>query len=386
MLDDSYLDELDRKCLNLSASLGNIFDWTYGMLGYRLIAPLDPNKFDNASSQIKEIGIRTMIVLGAAASIVFTGLCFVGGAVILGAGSKLFRAAAFYFQKEGFTHIQGRGPEATLKGQKATVVNWDVGGNHKEGLLPWSSRIDGIVQKIQEVNGDVIVLQGVRGAPFVEGLVERLKDDYPHFFAHMGEGTWSEGSGVMIITRCAIHHFSHTSFKQQEGERNLGYETLEIKASPNGPPCARIIGTQITSQIGGGEERMSGIAQIVDGVAKRTIAMPTLCAASCRFNSDLEWDHFSKYLHHSYRGKEPTHSDQLASEWAPSYFGGEFRDCISFFKRTLENGTVLPVVEKEVRLVDSYLVEGFDPQNPSSKTAFAAHHAIVTTFKGLKAS
>lgn len=382
-IEDSYFDDLDRKFLNLSSAMADLFSRTYGMLGYRLVAPLDPNKFDNASTVAKEVAIRALIVFGAIASFVFAGAYIFGAAVILGLGSKIFREAGFYFQKDGFTHIRGSAPETTLNGN-ATVMVWNIRGyggglHYGYGVVHWKLRIDRIVEEIRQANPDVLVLQDIYDTALVEALQVRLGGLFAHTYAHMGE------SGTMVMTKCAVHHFSHTEFADQDDVVKRGFETLEIKASPDDLfPCARVIGTKLTPGNGMEEIRMRQVAQIVDTLARQKLAMPTLFVGSLTIDRDgKEGEYLSRYLYHSYLDKEPTYSDQLVSQWAPIFDGQErVSDFISFFKRNLADGRVLPVIERNIRLVGSGLVKGFDADY-NTKRARSDCNGVVTQFSGL---
>jgi endonuclease/exonuclease/phosphatase family metal-dependent hydrolase len=393
-VEESCFDDLDRRFFSLSSAMADTFSWTYGMLGGRLIAPLDPDKFDNATSKAKEIGIRALIVLGAITSFLFAGTYILLTAVVLGAGSKLFRGAAFYFQKDGFTHIQGSSPEKSLEKGQATVMTWNIrghgGGLHyaEGGVVHWRSRIDRITDSIKAENPDVIVLQEIHDTALINALVDRLGAQYAHFYTHLGADGWGSETGCMVITKCAVHSFSHTSFTETDQKVKRGFETIEIKANPaDAFPCARIIGTQLSPGKAAGKMRMEQVSQIINKLASEKLAMPTLFVGSLGADRDSKEEgvFLSRYLYHSYLGDAPTHSDELVSQWAPIYEGQEgSSDFVSFFKRSpARDLRVFPVLEKGIRLLGSHLVRGFD-ENYNTKTALSDHHAIVTTFCGLK--
>jgi hypothetical protein len=374
---DEY--DLDRKFLNASAWTANVFSGTWGALLNRVVAPLTVGQFDNASSKMEEVAIRTLIVLGAV--FCFTYPAVIIATVTLGAASKIFREAGFYFQKEGFTHIRGKGEEIALKGQ-ASVMTWNIRGDgggliYRNGVVHWRSRVDRIVDDIKKENPDVIVLQDVHDISLVETLVGKLEEGYAHFYTHLGKD-----SGLMVITRCAVHSFSHTPF--EVGKR--GFETLQIKASKEATtPCARIIGTELTPEKTNTADRMEQFTQIVNHLSQQTLALPTLFVGSLHLDRDSEEGAvLSKYLYHSYLRNEPTHSEALMSQWASIYDVRESpTDFISFFKRNIGSGKILPVTEKDIRLLDTHLVRGFE-EDKSTKTARSDHHGIVTKFSWSK--
>lgn len=388
MIDGSYFDDmdLDRKFLNLSAGMANMFSWTYGMLGGRLVAPIDPDKFDNASSKAAEIGVRALIVLGTMISLCFAGTYIVLGAVVLSAGSKIFRSLGYYFQKDGYTHVRGRAAEKMIDDGRSKIMEWNIrghgGGLHyaEGGVIHWSSRLDRIVNEILEEDPDVLVLQEIYDTSLIESLVDRLEDRYAHFYTHLGCNTWGNESGMMMITKCPVHKFNHIDFNKTDQKVKRGFESIEIN-SKDAAPFIRIIGTQLSPGRDAVDLRNAQINQILDRLARESPALPTLFVGSLNIDRDNmdEGKYLSNYLYHSYLDDEPTHSDELVNQWAPIYDGQEeSSDFISFFKRHPDQEfRTFPVVEKGVRLIDSHLVRGFD-ENYNTKTALSDHHAVVT--------
>jgi hypothetical protein len=70
---EERLDDMSRQFLTVSSKMANAFSWGYEMVTGRLIAPISPGKFENASNVITEVGVRALIVLGAALSFIFVG-------------------------------------------------------------------------------------------------------------------------------------------------------------------------------------------------------------------------------------------------------------------------------------------------------------------------
>lgn len=388
--------ELDRKFLNFSASLVSTFSWTYGILGGRLIAPIDPNKFDNASSRLAEIGVRISIVLGTLASLCFAGTYVISGAIVLGFGAKIFRVLGSFFQKEGVTHIRGLAAEKNIENGRIKIMEWNIrghgGGLHyaEGGVVHWSSRIERILSEIAKEAPDVIVLQEVYDTALIETIVANLEDHYAHFYTHLGASIWGDEGGIMVITKCAVHQFSHTDFTETDWMIKRGFEVLEIQSMPGEAfPSARIVCTQLSAGKNAAEKRRNQVAQIIDRLAEEKIPAPTLFVGSLNIDRDSskEGAYLSNYLYHSYLDDAPTHSKELISQWAPVFDGQEeSSDFISFFKRNpLEDSRTFPVIEKGIRLVDSHLVRGFD-EFYNTKTALSDHHAVVTEVSGLRSS
>ncbi|MGB7978132.1 MAG: endonuclease/exonuclease/phosphatase family protein [Chlamydiales bacterium] len=371
MVEESYFDELDRTSFNLADSVGRVFDYTYGWLGCRLVAPLEPNKFDNAASLTAEIGVRVLIVLGSIAAMTAAGFYLLGAGLVLGVGREVLKQAGFYFQKGGFTHIRGKAPEVKIGGGQASVMTWNIAGEgYEKGVVHWSSRIDRIAERIKSENPHVVVLQGVNSTALIEALVEKLGDRYAHFFGYEGN--------LMVITQCPYKDFTDTRFIENGPEENCGFATLEI----NG---LRIIGTELASGKGAEEIRSGQMKQIIDALAAKKVAMPTLFVGDAHFDRDgEEGQKLSKSMYHSYWG-EPTQTNGLARQWTSDQ-GERVEETsssyISLVKCYSEDGKRLPVQEKGIALVDSRIVPGYG-KNYDTQEALSHSHAIVTTIQGL---
>ncbi len=377
----------DRTFLDLSSKMSEPFCAVWHLLCYRLVAPLDPQKFENRTTVASEVATRVLIGLGTGLGVFLT--CIAAAPVlcsvaVLGLGSKVVRAIGFALQKGGYTHVRGTAPEKSLN-QRLKVMSWNicgVGGGMSidhGGVNHWRSRIDGIVEKIQTEDPDVLILQEVYDTALAEAVVDRLKSDYAHFFMHLGPNVWGSVGGCMVLSKCAVHKFSHTSFENNQWTLNRGFASLELKATPQDAlPCARIIGTHLIH----GEERIDQthrveqVAQIVNHVARQAL-MPTVLAGDLNIERDQpEGEGLSAHLHHGYRGNQPTCTNRLTAQWdlKERAVWDETIDYISLFKgdpsAVLENG---------------HLVEAFDASY-NTKTALSDHHGLAVAIKGLRLS
>ena len=388
----------DRTFLDLSSKMSEPFCAAWNLCCFRLVAPLDPQKFENCTTQAKEIATRTLIGLGLSLGGFL--LCTVpvpmlSSVAVMGVGSKVFRAIGFALQKEGYTHVRGTGPEKALDPQdpQVKVVSWNlcgVGGgmslNHG-GVVHWRSRLDAILEKIKTEDPDVLVLQEIYDTALAEALIERLQSDYAHFFTHLGPNVWGSVGGCMVISKCAVHDFSNTSFSNNPWTVNRGFATLELKATPQDVlPCARIIGTHFIDGKGVEDKtnRIVQVAQIVNSVAHKTLAIPTLLAGDLNMERDQEEGTFlSSYLHHGYQGAEPTCTNRLVAQWdykEPSV-SGETIDYLSLFKSVLPDGKRIPTLDENIVLEHCHLLEAYD-RSYNTKTALSDHHGLSILLRG----
>jgi endonuclease/exonuclease/phosphatase family metal-dependent hydrolase len=312
--------------------------------------------------------------------------CFLAIATF-GVGSKIFRAIGLALQKENFTHVLGNAPEKELDG-KVKIMNWNVcgiGGGFSYdhgGVIDWRSRLDRIVEKIEQEDPDVLVLQEVYDASLGEALIERLTNRYAHFFFHLGKTIMGSVGGCMVLSKCGIHYFSNTDFSTNNWKLKRGFSILEIKASPqDNLPIARIIGTHLihTDDEKGRSNRLKQISQIIEHIRKEKLALPTFLAGDLNIERDGEEGKvLLPYLHHGFTQPEPTCTNRLVWQWdrnAQSVWN-ETIDYISLFKEQAS----IPVVEKGIEFTDCHLSRAYD-ENYDTRIALSDHHAVVATVK-----
>ncbi len=378
----------DRTCLDLSSKLTEPFCFAYEQLRYRLVAPLDPAKFDNCPTKVQEVGVRILIGLGLVVSAFLclaAPLPMLGFVAVLAIARTILRAVGFGLQKEGFTHIRGEAPEKKIEISLLKVMTWNIcalaGGMSLDhgGVVHWRSRLEQIVEIIQQEAPEVLVLQEIYDTALVEALVKQLKAEYAHFYVHLGPNVVGSIGGCMVLSRCAVHDFSHTSFENNDWTLNRGFATLEVKADPaDDKPCARIVGTHLIhgSEAPDRRKRMEQMAQIVNHVAARTFKAPTVLMGDLNIEKG-SWEEaqtLSHYLEHAYQGEEPTCTNRLIAQWDGVVRPDERIDYISLFKAS----AALPVVTDGVVLKDCHLIPAFDASY-NTKTALSDHSALAAT-------
>ena len=237
---DASLEGWDRRCLDISSKLAEPFCFVYHQLRYRLIASLDPQKFENCNSRIKEVAIRALIGLSIVFGVLLCAILPIPvlcGVVALALGSRLLRVLGFALQKDGYTHIRGKAAEKELteKDPNVKVSTWNIcgpgGGMSLDhgGVIDWRSRLQGIVDKINDEDPGVLLLQEIYDTALSEALVDKLGDKYAHFYTHLGPNNLGSVGGCMVASKYATHKFSHISFENNSWALNRGFATLEIK-------------------------------------------------------------------------------------------------------------------------------------------------------------
>lgn len=377
-----HFTELDRKCFNASAELGKLACWSKEGF-FWLFEPLTTKQLDPTTSLTQEVGQRILFAVKTFFGLLFTGMFTVPAVVGLGILSKIFRQVGFYFQKDKFTYVPGDAPEQELENGRVNIMAWRIRGDEeglykKMGVEHWRNRVDGIIDSIRKENQngkslEVAVLPDVEDPALMEKLIAGLRDQYSHFYIHCR---------CMVMTKCPVDYFSHTDFHAQDGKIQRGFIILET-ASKNKGPVIRIVGTDLSPGEEAEELRESQLDQIINALAKRRLAMATMLVGSFGANRDnmKESLRLLKYVFHSYLGAEPNRID--LRQWAPIYEGvKEVTDEISLVKRNPPNGKILPVIEKDVRVIDVHLGDGFD----SKPLPLSDCKSVIGQYGGLRSA
>jgi hypothetical protein len=359
MIEESiFEDDLSRSCLVLSSHMDNCFKETYGRLGTRIVRPLDPDKFDNASSKMQEIGIRTLLVLGVAFSIVFAGVYIGLSAAILTLGSRALKTAGCYLQRKNFIHIKGDAKEVSMVNQNVKVMAWDAGTQKSDpqGLLPWASRQDRFIESIIKENPTNLVLLGVNNPIHAEKLREKLKNHYSHFYTHLGAKTEKENS-YFIATKAAVANFDYKSFSHLQN----GVAIYDLKKHPTDSEASlRIVSTEIKT-----ETEAKELVEILKPLKHKR---PTLFVGFTQ--KDL-----SHLLHYTYEGNTP--SSELAKQYDPFIkTANSTQNLIALFRYK----ATLPVVENKLYCNWISSIRGFG-ESHDTRTAIADNHAAIVSLK-----
>lgn len=377
-------DSVDRLLFNGSSALAEPLCQAFRYLRYRMVAPLDPAKFECRKNLIEEVVLRSFLGIATLSLLIAAPLYVFGSSAVLGIGHKLLRKAAYAFQKNGCTHVRGSAAEKTIT-SPLKVASWNHcgpgGGMSLDhgGVVDWRYRIDKIVAAIESEDPDVAVLQEYYDTAFAEALIARLESKYAHFFIHLGQNEMGSESGVIVLSKAAVSHFSYTAFTNNNWTLNRGFATLEIKASPdaNAPLC-RLIGTHLIH--GDAPEdrsrRMVQVAHIVESIRSQKEPIPTILAGDLNIERDgEEGEILAPHFRHGYLGEEATCTNRLVAQWDLEAKGtwGETIDYISLYK---------DAASEHLELADCHLIRAFD-ETYNTQTAISDHHGVSLTIKGL---
>ncbi len=376
MQTNSATDQWDYTLLNISSKLADPICKIYSLLRYRLVAPLDPKKFNHYPSLVQEVAFRVLIGTSALLLCASFPMPVLYSAATLGVGSKVLRAIGFVLQKDNYTHVYGQAPEKTLSGQ-IKIMSWNVCGpaggftyDHG-GVVDWQARFDRLAGQMMSENPDVIILQEIYDGSLADALIKKLETHYAHFFCRLGKSTMGSEGGLMVISKCAVHRFKNTDFSTNDWTLKRGFATLELKTAPDAQdPSIRIIGTHLIH--GDSQEDKDGRAIQIKEIAQETdSSLPTILAGDFNIERDAEEGKLlSAHVNHAYLGSEPTCTNELVEQWdlAGKSVWNETIDNISLFKQS-----------KQLEVVDCHLSKAFD-KTFNTRTALSDHHGVVATF------
>jgi len=371
--------DYDRTLLYASSILLEPFCKTYELVRYRLLGPLDSEKFNNYPI-VQEIAFRALIATGTSIALCLLILYPISfTAIVLGVAieGKILRAIGFALQGKGYTHVQTKAPKIPV-GPKTTIAMQNfcgmAGGMHYDrgGVTDWRSRVDDFVETILEKKPHVIILQEIYDTALAETLVEKLGHVYPHFFMHLGANLMGSVGGMMVITDHPVDSFTNISFKNNDWTLNRTFAVLEIEN-------IRIIGTHLIHGKDADEIRKTQVDQIIHFIADQKAEKLTLIGADFNVERDKEGlNILTPYLEHGYKGMQPTCTNKMSEQWTKIEEPDELIDNISQVKAVrLADGRKLPVV-KRFRIDKLEIIPAFDGTY-NTKTALSDHHGMIAT-------
>lgn len=132
------------------------------------------------------------------------------------------RALAAYIQKRPFIYLRGDAEGKVLPPSRSfTLLSWNiccVGAGYSisdGGVVPWSDRIDRIVDQIIEKDADVNCLYETFDSKSAFYLAERLKEKgYAHFYFNIGPKAVGVSSGIFVASKYNIKNPAFSPFPQ----------------------------------------------------------------------------------------------------------------------------------------------------------------------------
>ena len=128
---------------------------------------------------------------------------------------------------------------------EARLLTWNILGlpNDQVAVRPWEERIDGIAEKILNIDADVVILQECFEKDLSLGLHDRLKNVYAHRYLHTEEKSTPLPSGMALFSKLPISGFRFTPHSDLlDSERNSKMGTIDfLLLNKQHSPIAHIV-------------------------------------------------------------------------------------------------------------------------------------------------
>lgn len=370
--------------LTAASKLTNPICWC-SSYAHRILAPFLPGEYGFKPTAVEE---------GALRSFYFLKFCLLTPvSVPLGGAGIGCRCIASSLLTDNFCYLPGRAKSLnSLKNNTLTVITWNVcgiGGSMElshGGVRDWNERVEEIAQEIKHQNADIICLQEVHDTCFGDSLYTRLKNDYAHFYMHLGPNPLGSNSGNYIASKYPLEDFTFTEFDASLGSgkwQKKGFANFNVFAE--GKPIIHIIATHFQyGQMIEGEGKIIAVrkkqlSQIMDSCNycySKNLPVLLLGDLNIEFGSkEFQNSVLASHFKHGYSYENPTSTCNLIQcVWdSGKHTDGkvdEKIDYISFLDKNPRTGKKLSHPKLEVKLVEAYEKE--DPL-----TAKSDHHALV---------
>lgn len=168
----------------------------------------------------------------------------------------LLRYFGSYLQANPFIYAQGPANGKVLPDERSfSLLSWNICGVDggyaisDGGVLPWSFRIDNIINKIIEKNADVNCLYEVFDPNAAFYICEKLKErGYSHFYFNIGPRAIGVSSGILVASKYNIKNPEFSPFSQDilvGRTKNAAKGVFAFDLESQGKNFARIYSTHL---------------------------------------------------------------------------------------------------------------------------------------------
>ena len=359
----------DRIFLYNASLLAEPLCWSFESLRYRTVIPFEfTGSLENKTQDIACRILRALIAIP---------LLPMG--IVLGAVSKCCRAIGFALQKDGYTYVQGTGPEKDLKKDPTIrLMTWNICGLSGGlsyaygGVLPWQERFERIINTIHEANPDLLILEEIYDASLAEQLFQRLAPKFSHLYGHLGATTFGVGSGVMVFSRCPISSFTYTNFTTNNWQNRRGFATIAIQ-HPFKEEKIKIFGTHLA---------WKGTPEEAACTRKRELEElhSAIQGSSAILMGDLNCNGNDEHADGAYLKTILNDSNLLQKSTCTDSLKGQWKENPKDQKKTRTIDTISLFQKSMGRIKDWEIISAFTEElNP--KDALSDHHAIKATYE-----
>lgn len=251
------------------------------------------------------------------------------------------------------------------------------------GVLPWSERIDRVIDKIVEQDADVNCLYETFDTKSAFYLSEKLKEKgYTHIYFDIGPQALGASSGIMVASKYAIENPEFTPFPDEALVGRAKYSAkgvFSFDLSSNGSAFAKVFATHLqhseepefptSEEVEARRQQMRVIIEKIQGEEGKAIVVTgDLNLDDAEFQSS-EWQHLFQ---------KGDRFDADLKTWGGDAFCAEMMGKRGSKGLNLDHTMVL---KKSVREIHTYFVEtGFDAEvfNPEALSDHAGLLSKIT--------
>lgn len=204
------------------------------------------------------------------------------------------RAFASYIQENPYIYIRGEAERKVLPPHRTfSLFSWNVccvGAGYAisdGGVIPWSSRIEEIIDRIVEKDADVNCLYETFDSQSAFYLCEKLKErGYAHFYFNIGPKAIGVTSGIFVASKYNIKNPEFSLFPQDTlvgRTKNAAKGVFAFDLESQGEEFARIYSTHLQhseepefptiEEIQARKRQMEIIVNKVDAVRERCVVI-----------------------------------------------------------------------------------------------------------------
>lgn len=226
--------------------------------------------------------------------------------VFTGPIGMVFRLFGYFTQSSEFNHLKGNLKEKDFPtDNKASIFFLNtcfIGGGYpltNGGVLPWKSRINQVIEKIEKADADIVCLSEIYDFKASQILYNKLKDKYAHFYLNIGPHFFGAKSGLLVASKYKIQnpHFIdfHSTLVHNKNSNRRGCFAFEAINKEN-KPIAKVYSTHLEyskddSNPTDGEKkaRKDEIDLIINDIKNSEVVSPTILTGDLNFSKD-EYD------------------------------------------------------------------------------------------------
>ena len=289
----------------------------------------------------------------------------------------LMRACAIKLSENPYSYKRGKAEEKEANGS-ITHLTWNdcsVGAGYSTsdgGCVPFSERCDRVADKIKECDADVVNLYEHMDYETASQLIEKLENEYAHFYFNIGAQATAPNSGIFVASKVAIDDMSFTPFPKDHLDgrskpANKGFvsftagKVAKIFATHLGHSeiCAQPTPDEVTARKNQMNDLMKEIRKVQN--------LPTILTGDLNLSfqelQDSEW-------HHEFHPIEE-HNTWLGDEWCAKLMGKPVSGpCMYDY--------TLHLINSPGKISQpTYIETGYDPTTYSPK-ALSDHKGVYT--------